>query len=503
MGTRGEHVLQGETPMQLLRHLSLGVWLAWFWLAFGAGVCNPAEGKGYLTIGVVVAALAAVAVFLASAWKPLLFERFASKRPCVIVVGIVAASASLPLAFASMTSLPDWLAWVLLALAGASGAWLLLLCGRAYAGIEVPRAFILVMGSLLVAFFAYFVAASFSDVGCALLFACLPFGAAAMVSLPAGSVDEESEPATGALLPDEVRVRFFELLLGFVVFFVTIGFVRSTGLGQETGPQNFPLGAAPAMALMAAFAVAVLLFAARGKVGVATIRGCYVFAGMGISFATMTMALAGVGTLVVRTVTDVAYLMLFLSLWCAMVAASRIHRYSVGYSFGMMLAALGVGMAVGWAMQNVLAATYGSQAAYATMLIALGFLDFAYFMFGFPATAFSSFLMRKEDLPVVAEERVEVGEGASARAGMSFREASQRAAENVNLSKREAEVFLLLVKGWSNERIAENLVVSYHTIRAHVRNIYAKLGVHDRQEMLDLVDGIRMASWRDDPDAEE
>ena len=52
-------------------------------------------------------------------------------------------------------------------------------------------------------------------------------------------------------------------------------------------------------------------------------------------------------------------------------------------------------------------------------------------------------------------------------------------------------MLLLLAKGLSNERIAEELVISYHTVRAHVRNIYGKLEVHNRQELLERIEDVR------------
>ncbi|MEG2948301.1 MAG: helix-turn-helix transcriptional regulator [Raoultibacter sp.] len=56
------------------------------------------------------------------------------------------------------------------------------------------------------------------------------------------------------------------------------------------------------------------------------------------------------------------------------------------------------------------------------------------------------------------------------------------------LTERESEVLEYLARGRSCSHIAETLVVSINTIRGHVRNIYAKLDVHKRQELIDLVE---------------
>jgi DNA-binding NarL/FixJ family response regulator len=48
------------------------------------------------------------------------------------------------------------------------------------------------------------------------------------------------------------------------------------------------------------------------------------------------------------------------------------------------------------------------------------------------------------------------------------------------LTRREVEVLRLVAQGMSNQRIAERLVVSPFTVKRHVANLLAKLGVPSR-----------------------
>lgn len=57
-----------------------------------------------------------------------------------------------------------------------------------------------------------------------------------------------------------------------------------------------------------------------------------------------------------------------------------------------------------------------------------------------------------------------------------------------DLSPREREVFILLVKGRGTHHISEKLGISFYTTRAHTRNIYSKTGVHTREQLMKLVD---------------
>jgi DNA-binding CsgD family transcriptional regulator len=64
------------------------------------------------------------------------------------------------------------------------------------------------------------------------------------------------------------------------------------------------------------------------------------------------------------------------------------------------------------------------------------------------------------------------------------------------LSGREAEVLELLAHGNTRASIAEKLCISENTVRVHVKNIYAKLHIHSKQQLIDLVDK-RVAQQRD------
>lgn len=68
----------------------------------------------------------------------------------------------------------------------------------------------------------------------------------------------------------------------------------------------------------------------------------------------------------------------------------------------------------------------------------------------------------------------------------SFDETCARISTTYGLSKREAEVLPLALRGRTSERIAAELYISKSTVDTHLRRIYAKTGVHSRQELIDL-----------------
>ena len=59
-----------------------------------------------------------------------------------------------------------------------------------------------------------------------------------------------------------------------------------------------------------------------------------------------------------------------------------------------------------------------------------------------------------------------------------------------DLTRREEEILQLLVRGRTASRIAETLCITTATTRTHLRNIYAKLGVHSQQDILDMYEEL-------------
>lgn len=52
------------------------------------------------------------------------------------------------------------------------------------------------------------------------------------------------------------------------------------------------------------------------------------------------------------------------------------------------------------------------------------------------------------------------------------------------LSKRELEILELLAQGYKNQAIADKLFISFSTVKKHIENIYSKLQLHSRIELV-------------------
>jgi NarL family two-component system response regulator LiaR len=72
--------------------------------------------------------------------------------------------------------------------------------------------------------------------------------------------------------------------------------------------------------------------------------------------------------------------------------------------------------------------------------------------------------------------------------------ANQPPAPGLDLTEREREVLALMIEGLNNTQIAGRLTVSPSTIKSHVSNILAKLGVASRTEAVTLALRNRIVS---------
>ena len=75
-------------------------------------------------------------------------------------------------------------------------------------------------------------------------------------------------------------------------------------------------------------------------------------------------------------------------------------------------------------------------------------------------------------------------------------EASAPEADLTELTLREKEVLSYLRQGLTNREIAYRLYISINTVNTHIRNIYSKLGAHDRSSAVQRARELRLISTR-------
>jgi len=102
----------------------------------------------------------------------------------------------------------------------------------------------------------------------------------------------------------------------------------------------------------------------------------------------------------------------------------------------------------------------------------------------------SGYLLKRDTPAKVLEAIEEVTKGGSpmspkiARVVVQYFQQKQPSASSAMdvLSKRELQILDLLAKGFRYKEIADQLTISFDTVRSHLRNIYEKLHVTTRTE---------------------
>lgn len=181
--------------------------------------------------------------------------------------------------------------------------------------------------------------------------------------------------------------------------------------------------------------------------------------------------------------------------------ASRIHLVST--SQACLYVGLSIGHLVGLAATLTGVMNYAMLSAFALGLVVL----LAIFVTIAPVAALAS----NDQAGKAKGERGERGasEGAGDFASSLSAEGSAPAeqgrwkkrcahvARSAGLSARETEVFFLLAKGRGIEHIQNKLCISGHTVKTHVYNIYRKMGINSREELLDAIEQDGASSSQD------
>ena len=64
----------------------------------------------------------------------------------------------------------------------------------------------------------------------------------------------------------------------------------------------------------------------------------------------------------------------------------------------------------------------------------------------------------------------------------------EKVASDYGLTQRERDTASLIAQGYSFKRVAEELCVVPGTVQGYSKSIYRKMGVHKKDELIEIVD---------------
>ena len=90
-------------------------------------------------------------------------------------------------------------------------------------------------------------------------------------------------------------------------------------------------------------------------------------------------------------------------------------------------------------------------------------------------------------LSLTLDRILKVDENAENAHELKLQDAYEVIADGFGLTPREKEVMVLIAEGNSMKKVGELLFISLGTVQSHAKNIYRKLDIHSRQDLLDLI----------------
>lgn len=229
------------------------------------------------------------------------------------------------------------------------------------------------------------------------------------------------------------------------------------------------------MAALAAVAVVCLPLLSSDSVDFAAAYKSSVFA---MGFVFLLLPLVALGTGVAHFLALTLHCLIILLTWVVVARVTTLYQLSPLFSFGVGWASLVIGSLVGTFAGGLLGtfAVVTPWLLSLCTLVCICLLFFAY-LFLFTERSMARLLG-----------------GALSRGKRPFRDRAHQVALDHGLTEREEEVMVLIAKGRSTPRIREELGLTTGTVNTHVANLYRKLDVHDRQEVIDMVESGHVGS---------
>ncbi|OUO89860.1 helix-turn-helix transcriptional regulator [Gordonibacter sp. An230] len=470
---------KGRSGFSGWRLLGLGFWQAWWMISMCTGIVLPTTEHyptaGNTTLWVLALTTAGYVgvVTLSRRLSPFLI-----RRPCLALAGglTAAGTALLPASLSACSGAAGFACFLAAAIAASAGnALLLIMWGELWSALATGRVGRHLYVSYTFAFVLFFIASALPSAAGAAFTAALPIVSAAV--LAACKQEPRREPS---VLPIDMRtVPTVRILCCIVVISMVYGLSQGmvNTFASDDGPFMFKtmlfaglalaaitlsMAVAPSEAEPIALYRPVIPAMAAGLILLLLLPEPYRFLGAGL----VIMGVYCLDMLMMLVSTDVAFR----------------GRIPVALSFGLVILCARTGTLVGSIGADGLlnSALWSDETRSAALLVGVLALVLVGMLF----------LTQTDVQKLYATPHAEPIDA-------SLEEKCGRIAQMCRLTNREAEVLVLLARGRTVRAICDKLSIAQGTAKHHVSSIYRKVGVFDRQGLLDTIEqgGVGKPGW--------
>lgn len=175
--------------------------------------------------------------------------------------------------------------------------------------------------------------------------------------------------------------------------------------------------------------------------------------------------------------------------WVVLIAIGSKNRLGAIPAIAWGRGINGIGTIVGAFLGNYVNGIFGQNTIMVFLVTSTMILVFVtYALFGLRRFSFDATI---EGIAPTEQEPTAIASPSDAE---RFDDSCARVADAHGLTPRELEVFKMLARGRNSVYIQDELVVSRNTVKAHVKHIYVKLGIHSHQDLIDIVENAERKS---------
>ena len=505
-----------------LGYLGVGMWWGWIWLCYNGidamRLFPDAQRGSFVFLMYVCSTLAIALSMLAAAmiWRGA--TKIVDNKAAVLAFGALASVSTLLMGLSGMANSTVMFA-IFAALTGVGTSMLCLRAGRAYGALPLGESLTNGALSLVLAAALYYVGSGIVAEWRLAYIALLPLAAAALFSLIGDEAFPSASPSGARSATGKERAMFARLAAASAIVAFTAGFGKGV-VAFTVAPAQFAYEGSISVFFIGLIAVAIIVAVNRFNV----------YQGARVMYSTLMVM--GIALMLASCFGfSVTYLaigkeVLWLVFSCMLAYLAFRFEMSPVRVFGVGQACYFAASTAGWVVGMFVAPSYADTMVRMACGIVLAFLVVLVLVYVFPEKSIKQIATWKLSCPlgdsvverVVNEEASPVNKTRSAQAAephaaaaaaqtaepeaagsSASGEVSTGAAEVGNtqgpvterdlmerygLSNREVEVLELFAQGRSANWIADSLVISKNTVRAHLRAIYSKLDVHTRQDLI-------------------
>lgn len=465
----------------LLRYASF------FMLLYPAGLEVPFGERGLSAHGVFLATLAVAAMGALALWRRMP-GAFCS-RTLVAAMGLLPAVGAFLALAANKALLPSWFLWISIVVTAVGFLVLYVAWGSYMAGLvssgEALRAIVLLGLSLALSFLL------FSRAG---LVGKMAGGQVAAIIMPLGAsiLWFCSRPVTSLAAAGErcpLRQAAAPLVLAVGMFLVVGSTVRGIVDLQSQGMPGRQFSMEASLVVAAVAVVVAVCAWMSGQRSTRSENDTMMLLAVGYWMAFALLFLAGLfvflstnhkqegGDVVVvsRTLMELVFWLLL----CHTVAERHLPAVPVFLTCGLLIEV------ISWAVSYVLIPILANTASTSAMLRDNSFVLAV--VLSAVAVGLMGMGIRLTFRRPIAAEDIQTAGSSMESAAESMVSPSKETLGKGLLTEREASVAHLYAHGYSLQKVADELHITKSTAQSHIKHVYRKLGVHSRDELIEVL----------------